>query len=153
MPRSSPGSTSSRPRPPSRCSCSATTIRGIPRPDPAETYFGINPDDSEALARRDRAGGDAIAGYFAGHTHRNRVRRFAGTRDVPIVEVACVKDYPGRVGRVPRATRAGYTQVVRRIGGTGRPGVDGARRRTMIQGSTATSSSARCDDRCFTQRF
>ena len=43
--------------------------------DPSSTerndhYFGINPDDSEALcaviARR-----EAIAGYFAGHTHRN----------------------------------------------------------------------------------
>lgn len=57
-------------------------------------YFGINPDDSEALvaviARR-----PAIRGYFAGHTHRNRVRRFAATGDVRYVEVACVKDYPG----------------------------------------------------------
>ena len=38
-------------------------------------YFGINPDDSDRLidlaARR-----PAFAGYFAGHTHRNRVRRF-----------------------------------------------------------------------------
>ena len=57
-------------------------------------YFGINPDDSEALvalvARR-----PAIRGYFAGHTHRNRVRRFRTTGDVPFVEVACVKDFPG----------------------------------------------------------
>ncbi|HYZ97957.1 MAG TPA: metallophosphoesterase, partial [Acidimicrobiales bacterium] len=40
-----------------------------------EAYFGVNPDDSELLvevvARRPR-----IVGYFAGHTHRNRVRRF-----------------------------------------------------------------------------
>ena len=47
-------------------------------------YFGINPDDSEALvslvARR-----PAVRGYFAGHTHRNRVRRFAPTGDVPFV--------------------------------------------------------------------
>ncbi|HEX2849402.1 MAG TPA: metallophosphoesterase [Acidimicrobiales bacterium] len=60
----------------------------------SETYFGINPADSEALvdvvARR-----PSIAGYFAGHTHRNRVRRFAATGAVPWVEVACVKDYPG----------------------------------------------------------
>jgi predicted phosphodiesterase len=61
------------------------------RPD---TYFGINPDDSEKLvavaARR-----PAIAGYFCGHTHRNRVRRFADTGPMPWVEVACVKDFPG----------------------------------------------------------
>ena len=42
------------------------------RPD---GYFGLHPDDSEALvavvARR-----RALVGYFAGHTHRNRVRRF-----------------------------------------------------------------------------
>ena len=57
-------------------------------------YFGIRPDDSEALveliARR-----PGIRGYFAGHTHRNRVRRFRATGDVPFVEVACVKDFPG----------------------------------------------------------
>ena len=61
------------------------------RPD---DYFGINPDDTDRLvavvARR-----PAIRGYFAGHTHRNRVRRFAATGAVPFVEVACVKDYPG----------------------------------------------------------
>jgi predicted phosphodiesterase len=58
------------------------------------TYFGINPQDSERLiavvARR-----PALAGYFAGHTHRNRVRRFTASGDFPWVEVACVKDYPG----------------------------------------------------------
>jgi predicted phosphodiesterase len=59
-----------------------------------ENYFGVNPDDSERLvevvARR-----RAIIGYTAGHTHRNRVRYFSATREVPWVEVACVKDYPG----------------------------------------------------------
>jgi 3',5'-cyclic AMP phosphodiesterase CpdA len=76
-------------------------------------YFGINPDDSEALcaviARR-----DAIAGYFAGHTHRNRVRRFDAARGVPIVEIACVKDYPG-VWAEYRVHEGGYTQLARRI--------------------------------------
>src|SRR5262249_29589588 len=65
------------------------------------TYFGINPDDSEALAavvaRREN-----IAGYFSGHTHRNRVRRFSSARDIPFVEIACTKDYPGAGGGVPR---------------------------------------------------
>jgi Icc protein len=76
-------------------------------------YFGINPDDSEALialmGRR-----EAIAGYFAGHTHRNRVRRFADARNVPIVEVACVKDFPGAWAEY-RVFEGGYTQLARRV--------------------------------------
>jgi 3',5'-cyclic-AMP phosphodiesterase len=78
-----------------------------------EAYFGINPDDSERLveivARRPR-----IAGYFAGHTHRNRVRRFAATGDVPWVEVACVKDFPGAWAEY-RVHKGGTLQVFRRI--------------------------------------
>ena len=76
-------------------------------------YFGINPDDSEALcgvvARR-----EAIAGYFAGHTHRTRTRRFTQARDIPIVEIACVKDYPGAWAEY-RVYEGGYTQCTRRI--------------------------------------
>ena len=71
------------------------------RPD---GYFGVHPDDSEALvdlvARR-----PAVIGYFAGHTHRNRVRRFAATGTVPWVEVACVEGLPWGVGRVPGVRR------------------------------------------------
>jgi predicted phosphodiesterase len=78
-----------------------------------EGYFGINPDDSDRLveivARRDR-----IAGYFAGHTHRNRVRRFNATRDVPWVEVAAVKDFPGAWAEY-RVFEGGILQVFRRI--------------------------------------
>ena len=76
-------------------------------------YFGINPDDSERLvevvARRRR-----IVGYFAGHTHRNRVRRFPSTGDVPWVEVACVKDFPGAWAEY-RVHEGGILQVFRRI--------------------------------------
>jgi Icc protein len=77
------------------------------------TYFGINPDDSERLvevfARR-----PALAGYFAGHTHRNRVRRFPATGEVPWVEVACVKDFPGSWAEY-RVFEGGVLQVHRRI--------------------------------------
>ena len=85
-------------------------------PDSAErpeAYFGINPDDSERLvevvARRPR-----IVGYFAGHTHRNRVRRFSATGDVPWVEVGCVKDFPGAWAEY-RVYEGGILQVFRRI--------------------------------------
>jgi Icc protein len=78
-----------------------------------EGYFGIGPDDSERLveliARRPR-----IRGYFAGHTHRNRVRRFAATGDVPYVEVACVKDFPGAWAEY-RVFEGGILQVMRRV--------------------------------------
>jgi predicted phosphodiesterase len=78
-----------------------------------ERYFGINPDDSERLidvfARRPR-----LVGYWAGHTHRNRVRRFRVTGGVPWVEVSCVKDYPGAWAEY-RVHEGGVVQVFRRI--------------------------------------
>jgi hypothetical protein len=79
----------------------------------AARYFGINPDDSERLidlaARR-----SSFAGYFSGHTHRNRVRRFPATGDTPWVEVACVKDFPGSWAEY-RVFDGGVMQVHHRI--------------------------------------
>ena len=76
-------------------------------------YFGLDPDSSERLvdliARLPR-----IIGYFAGHTHRNRVRRFAPTGQVPYVEVACVKDFPGSWAEY-RVYEGGVLQVHHRI--------------------------------------
>ena len=113
-PDSSSGSTSSAPAPTAPCSSSATTTRGTRPATPGPTtYFGINPDDSERLvavfARR-----PSLVGYFAGHTHRNRVRRFAATGAVPWVEVACVKDFPGTWAEY-RVFEGGIIQVHRRI--------------------------------------
>lgn len=79
---------------------------------PAE-YFGVNPDDSDRLidvvARR-----PSIIGYFAGHTHRNRVRRITLTGEVPWVEVSATKDFPGVWGEY-RVFEGGILQVLRRI--------------------------------------
>jgi predicted phosphodiesterase len=76
-------------------------------------YFGIDPTDSEALvdlvARR-----PSILGYFAGHTHRNRVRTFAATGPLPWVEVASVKDFPGAWAEY-RVHEGGIVQVFHRI--------------------------------------
>ena len=36
-----------------------------------------------------------VKGVLIGHTHRNRVRRYAASGSIPFVEVHCVKDYPG----------------------------------------------------------
>ena len=113
------------------------------RPD---DYFGINPDDSEALievvARRPR-----IRGYFAGHTHRNRVRHFAATGPVPWVEVACVKDYPGSWAEY-RVFEGGILQIHRRISSP-----EALRwteqTRQMFAGAYADYALGEIDDRCF----
>lgn len=76
-------------------------------------YFGIDPNSSEAFATVVRRR-DNIAGYFAGHTHRHRIRRFPDARDVPFVEVGAVKEYMG-VWAEYRIHEGGYTQVVHRL--------------------------------------
>jgi predicted phosphodiesterase len=77
------------------------------------SYFGILPDDSERLVEV-VARHPGILGYTAGHTHRNRVRRFSATGDRPWVEVACVKDYPGTWAEY-RVFEGGVLQIHRRI--------------------------------------
>ena len=112
------------------------------------TYFGINPDDSEAfcavIARR-----EAISGYFAGHTHRTRTRRFASARNVPIVEIACVKDYPGAWAEY-RVYEGGYTQVTRRVSSPDAMAWT-ERTRGMFAGLYRDYALGSLGDRCFTQ--
>jgi 3',5'-cyclic AMP phosphodiesterase CpdA len=113
------------------------------RPD---DYFGINPDDSErfieVVARHDN-----IRGYFAGHTHRNRVRRFAATGDVPYVEVACVKDFPGSWAEY-RVYEGGVLQIHRRISGPDALAWT-EKTRGMFGGVYPHYSFGELDDRCF----
>lgn len=111
-----------------------------------ETYFGIKPDDSERLvevfARRPR-----LRGYFAGHTHRNRVRRFAATGDVPWVEVSCVKDYPGAWAEY-RVFEGGVLQVFHRISTP--EALDWSERtRAMFGGMYPQYAFGTISDRCF----
>ncbi|MBN2623840.1 MAG: metallophosphoesterase, partial [Acidimicrobiales bacterium] len=114
------------------------------RPD---AYFGINPDDSERLvevvARRTR-----IAGYFAGHTHRNRVQHFSATRDVPWVEVACVKDFPGAWAEY-RIFEGGILQVFRRISAPEALAWS-EKTRDMYGGLYEDYAFGDLDERCFT---
>jgi predicted phosphodiesterase len=115
-----------------------------------DEYFGINPDDSDALcaciARR-----DAIAGYFAGHTHRTRTRRFPQARNVPIVEIACVKDYPGAWAEY-RVYENGYVQVTRRIDAPDALAWT-EKTRNMFAGLYRDYALGRLADRCFAQAF
>jgi predicted phosphodiesterase len=116
--------------------------------DRNETYFGINPDDSEALcdviARH-----ESIVGYFAGHTHRNRVRHFPRARNVPIVEVACVKDYPGAWAEY-RVYEGGYVQLARRIS-TPDALAWTEKTRAMFAGLYRDYALGTLADRCFVQ--
>lgn len=113
------------------------------RPD---DYFGIHPDDSDrfiaAVARQPR-----IIGYAAGHTHRNRVRRFAATGDRPWIEVACVKDYPGTWAEY-RVFDGGVLQVHRRIS-TPDALAWTEQTRGMFGGAYGSYAFGELHDRCF----
>jgi len=113
------------------------------RPD---DYFGIHPDDSErfiaVVARH-----PAILGYAAGHTHRNRVRRFPATGDRPWIEVACVKDYPGTWAEY-RVFDGGVLQVHRRIS-TPEALAWTEQTRHMFAGVYADYAFGALDERCF----
>ena len=119
-------------------------------PDSAKrslTYFGINPDDSDGLVdviqRR-----PVILGYFAGHTHRNRVRHFSATGTIPYVEVACVKDFPGTWAEY-RVYEGGVIQVHRRIS-TPEALAWTNKTRAMFAGFYETYAFGELSDRCFT---
>ncbi|MCL4293156.1 MAG: metallophosphoesterase [Acidimicrobiia bacterium] len=112
-----------------------------------ERYFGISPDDSEELARLVRRH-ENVVGYFAGHTHRNRVRRYDEVRNVPFVEVACVKDYPGAWAEY-RVYESGFTQVVHRIAVP--EALDWTERtRHMFAGLYRDYALGSLEERCFT---
>jgi 3',5'-cyclic-AMP phosphodiesterase len=113
-------------------------------------YFGIQPEDSDALVEV-FAAHDNLVGYFAGHTHRNRVRRFERARRVPFAEVGCTKDYPGAWAEY-RVHEGGYAQVVRRVG------VPDAfawaeRTRGMYEGAYRDYALGPLEHRCFAERF
>ncbi|MCB0964311.1 MAG: metallophosphoesterase, partial [Acidimicrobiales bacterium] len=114
--------------------------------DKADHTFGIDVDASDALravvARR-----PAIRGYFAGHTHRNRVRRFDDTGDVPWVEVASVKDYPGSWAEY-RIHEGGIVQVHRRASSSEALAWT-EQTRGMYSGLYGWYAFGQLEDRCF----
>ncbi|HZR84109.1 MAG TPA: metallophosphoesterase [Candidatus Binatia bacterium] len=56
-----------------------------------------------------------VKGVLIGHTHRNKLHRFAGAPGVPFVEVSCVKDYPGSFAVYRLFSDGSFRQEVRRI--------------------------------------
>jgi 3',5'-cyclic-AMP phosphodiesterase len=113
-------------------------------------YFGINPDDSEAFGTV-VAARDNIVGYWAGHTHRTRVRRSVRARRVPFVEISATKDYPG-VWAEYQIYEHGFTQVVRRISAPAAL-IWTERTRPMFAGLYRKYALGELDHRCFTETW
>jgi 3',5'-cyclic-AMP phosphodiesterase len=114
--------------------------------DHAAFTAGINVDDSALLvdlfARR-----PALVGYFAGHSHRNSVRRLPGTGDVPWAEVGATKDYPG-VWAEYRIYEDSVMQVVHRISSPEALAWTD-RTRSMFGGLYPSYSFGTLEDRCY----
>ncbi|MDQ4134264.1 MAG: metallophosphoesterase [Actinomycetota bacterium] len=117
-----------------------------PLADANRDGFGLTPEASERLvgvvARR-----PALLGYFAGHTHRNRVRRLEATGEVPWVEVSATKDFPGGWAEY-RVFEGGVLQVFHRIS-TPEALSWSERTRAMFGGLYPAYSFGAVDDRCF----
>lgn len=113
----------------------------------ADRTFGIDLAASAELlalvARR-----PSIRGYFCGHTHRNRVRRFAESGDVPWVEVGCVKDHPGSWAEY-RVYEHGINQIHHRISSP-KALAWSEQTRHMYEGLYHDYAFGSIDDRCFT---
>lgn len=114
--------------------------------DHAAFTAGINAEDSERLvelfARR-----PALVGYFAGHSHRNLVRRMDATGEVPWAEVGATKDYPG-VWAEYRIYDGAVMQVVHRISSPEALAWT-ERTRSMFGGLYPSYSFGDLQDRCF----
>ena len=111
---------------------------------------GIAPDASQRLvevfARR-----PALVGWFAGHTHRNRVHRLAATGTVPWAEVSATKDFPGAWAEY-RVYEGGILQIVHRISSP--EALDWSERtRAMFGGYYPGYSFGTLADRCFPVRL
>jgi predicted phosphodiesterase len=98
---------------------------------------------SAVVARR-----PAIVGYFAGHTHRNRVRLLASTGPVPWVEVGCAKDFPGSWAEY-RVFEGGILQVHRRIHADPAAIEWSERCRSLYAGFYPAYALGAIEDRCF----
>lgn len=112
----------------------------------AANYFGIEPDASEKLVEV-VAAHRIIRGYFAGHTHRNRVRHISVSREIPWVEVASVKDFPGAWAEY-RVFEGGVLQVFHRIS-TPDALVWTEQTRNMFGGMYFDYAFGELGDRCF----
>jgi predicted phosphodiesterase len=112
----------------------------------SERTFGLLPDATDALVdvftRRRH-----LRGWFAGHTHRNRVVEMPTLPGVPFAEVACVKDYPGSWAEY-RVFEGCILQVHRRISDPAAVAWTELTR-GMFGGAYPAYARGRLTDRCF----
>lgn len=90
----------------------------------------------------------AIVGYFAGHTHRNKVRHLDATGRFPWVEVACVKDFPGSWAEY-RIYEGGILQIHHRISSDAAARTWSERCRAMFAGQYPLYALGQDTDRSF----
>jgi hypothetical protein len=79
--------------------------------------IGMDPSDSVALFEL-LADAPHVVGMLIGHTHRNRIRRYPRTGDLPFIEVANPKDYPGGFAHYRLFEDGSFRQEVRRTPST-----------------------------------
>src|SRR5258708_3966542 len=80
-----------------------------------------------------------------------RTRRVAAARNIPIVEIACVKDYPGAWAEY-RVYEDGYVQLTRRIEAPEAMAWT-EKTRGMFAGLYRDYALGDLSDRCFVQRY
>ena len=90
----------------------------------------------------------SIVAYFAGHTHRNKVRHLPATDEFPWVEVACVKDFPGSWAEY-RVLEGAIVQVHHRISSDPDALRWSERCRAMFAGKYPLYALGQESDRCF----
>ncbi len=116
----------------------------VPGSDDVRHFDGVRSEDSRRLLEALAPCPNVVA-YTAGHTHRSRCRDIDG---VAIVEVACVKDFPGAYAEYQVGT-TGIAQIVHRA--TSPAAVAWAEKtRHMFDGYYGTYALGELTDRCFT---
>ncbi len=119
-------------------------------PEFADSYpntIGLNPLHSvhffELLGRHPQ-----VLGVLIGHTHRNRVRRYAASGAIPFVEVNCTKDYPGGFAHYRLFEDGTFRQEVHRT--SSRRALDHSTRcRDLFKGGYRHFAFGDLDERCF----
>jgi 3',5'-cyclic AMP phosphodiesterase CpdA len=109
--------------------------------------IGIIPEHSlrifDLLARNPQ-----VQGVLIGHTHRNRVRRYAESGAMPFVEVNCVKDYPGGYAVYELYDDGTFRQEVRRTA-SDRALAHSTRCRDFFKGGYRDFALGTLADRCW----
>ena len=109
--------------------------------------IGMLPEDSqrffEVVGRH-----PVVRAALIGHTHRNRVRHYPASGDVPFAETSNTKDYPGSFGHYRLFEDGSFHQEIRRIESP-RALEHSTRCRDLFQGFYRNFSLGSLADRCF----